>query len=61
LALTDAGVEMLEKISVLEEGAADCLTEGAAPMSYRFFRIAAIMTANVIDHETGSHGSHKHE
>lgn len=62
LAPTNAGKEMFEKISVLEEEAAACLTVGlSADELAIFLRIASTMTANAIDHETESHRSHQHE
>ncbi|WP_043487745.1 MarR family winged helix-turn-helix transcriptional regulator [Halomonas halodenitrificans] len=61
LAPTDAGVEMLEKVSVLEGEAAACLTEGLdADELDTFLRIAATMTTNAMGHTTEPHRSHKH-
>lgn len=59
---TSAGNEMFEKLSVLEEEAAACLTDGlSADELATFLRIATTITANATDHETESHRSHKHE
>ncbi|MFG6136717.1 MarR family winged helix-turn-helix transcriptional regulator [Halomonas sp. B23F22_10] len=58
---TEAGREMLETITVLEEEAASRLTDRLGPEEVEtFLRIAATMTASADDHDTEPEGSQEH-